>query len=127
MLSSLRSRLLPLRAFWVVMLVLCAVVKPVVVVACETHEAQHAIEAGHGHDDAAHRGAVPVDEAPPSADARIFHALMHQGHCCVHGAALVEVDVSMPVVPSRAVLVVGEAGVCRCVVPEPMLRPPIPV
>ena len=109
------------------MLVLCAVVKPVVVVACETHEAQHAIETGHGHDDAAHRVGTPADETAPGDDTRIWHALLHQGHCCLHGAALVEADVQMSVVSVRAVLVPGAASVCCCVVPEPMLRPPIPV
>lgn len=125
MLQMLRQRLLSLRVLWVVMLLLCAVVKPVIVLACEVHESQHALQAGHGHDDAEHRRGQPADEPMPSGDQKPWHALLHQGHCCVHGAALVTTaDVSLaPVAASAPGAVVAPAF--RSLGLEPMLRPPI--
>lgn len=125
MLYRLRQRLITFRAFWVAMLLLCAVVKPVIVMACEVHESQHAMQAAHGHDDAEHTGGQPADEPLPTGEQQPWHAVLHQGHCCVHGAAIVDVSASMsaPVVAFAPEPAIPQAF--RMVGLEPMLRPPI--
>lgn len=125
MLRRLRQCLITHRAFWVAMLVLCVVVKPVIVLACEVHESQHALFTGHGHDEADHTGIQPVDEPVPTADQQPWHAVMHQGHCCVHGAAILDAPelVISPVVAFAPGLAVPYSF--RLVGLEPMLRPPI--
>lgn len=125
MLRTLRQRLVSLRVLWIALLLLCVVVKPVIVLACEVHEAHHALQTGHGHDDVEHLRLQPVDEPTPSGGSNPWHAVLHQGHCCVHGAALVASgEVSLAPV---AAFVPGSvvAYAFRSRHREPMLRPPI--
>lgn len=125
MLHRLRQRLITFRTFCVAMLLLCAVVKPVIVMACEVHEAQHALQAVHGHDDADHTNGQPVDEPLPTSEQQPWHAALHQGHCCVHSAAIVDASeaVSAPGVAFAPESAVPHAF--RMVGLDPMLRPPI--
>lgn len=107
------------------MLVLCTIVKPIVVLACEVHESQHALLTGQGHDDADHTGNQPADEPVPKADQPPWHPVMHQGHCCVHGAAILDAP---ELVISPVIAFAPESAVShsyRLVGLEPMLRPPI--
>lgn len=125
MLHTIRQRLVSHRILLVAMLLLCVVAKPVIVLACEVHESQHALQTGHGHDDVEHLQAQPVDEPQPADDGKLWHALLHQGHCCVHGAALVTTpDVSLAPITAH----VPECGVVPALRTrglEPTLRPPI--
>ena len=125
MLSRLRHRLLALRLFWVAMLLLGAVFKPAIVFACESHEALHLLATGHGHEDDAHENGMPADETLPDGEFAPWMSLLHQGHCCVHGAAIVEAALAPdPVIATErpdVALVVQLLDARR----KPGLRPPI--
>jgi len=117
--------LLGLRLFWIAMLLLGTVLQPVLVVACETHESQHLTVTGHGHDNVEHEGNHVADEPLPADEVTPWHSLLHQGHCCVHGAAIVDLilTASPHVSPSRPECA-RQVSLIKAIL-TPTLRPPI--
>ena len=123
--SPIRHHLHGLRLFWITMLLLGAVFKPVIVMACEAHEATHLLATGHGHEGDAHENGPPADEPAADTLSTPWMNLLHQGHCCVHGAALI----ATTIIPDAqiATIIPGTAEPARKVDIRriPMLRPPI--
>ena len=88
MLIIFRRHCSALRTLIVALLVFGLALQPLVISASEVHESQHMLTTGHSHEGGNHASGIPEDEAPsPDGETRL-HSLLHQGHCCVHGAAI---------------------------------------
>lgn len=124
MLYRLRQLPTSSRVLLVVLVVLGVLAQPVLVAACEIHEAQHQVATGHAHDGPEHSDGA--DSAHPSPDERGGLAeLVHLGHCCAHATVL-----AMAVEPPSAHGVdVAPAGLLwngpLTRRPARLLRPPI--
>jgi hypothetical protein len=125
MMRRLRQQDRLLRTLWVALLLFAVVFKPALVLASETHESSHSLQAGHTSS-VPHEGhRIPGDEPATPGDADPWHTLMHLGHCCSHPStapscfpALVSAPGSIaPEIPP--LLVRESAGV------QHPLRPPI--
>jgi hypothetical protein len=111
------------RAFAVALLLLCLVIQPAMVFACDLHDLAHAAtsQAGAGGVDDADASAVP-DRGEGGA---LLHDLLHAVHCCGHAPALpadafvalfFEPASPMPVAAARPAVDVRSSN---------LLRPPI--
>lgn len=91
-----RQRRSALRTLLTVVLMLGVLLQPMIVMASAAHESQHMLMHGHSHEDGGHDVGIPDDEGMPPDDAASLHILLHQGHCCVHGGAIL-VSVETPI------------------------------
>lgn len=123
MLSRLRHHAIALRAVCAVLLLMGLVVKPVITLACEVHEAEHLLATGHAQDQHP-SGAIPPDEPVPD-DGGGWHALIHLGHCCGPATALAVASVVAPLhLVENAPAVPAPARTPEHI-PSRALRPPI--
>lgn len=82
--SGLPSISFALRILLLGLLMVGVLVKPVLVLAGELHEAEHALLTG----DDGHADDGSSDPIEPSDPKNPWHALMHFGHCCGQAPAL---------------------------------------
>lgn len=87
MIAGIRTSGLRRRAFAAVLLLLCLVVQPAMVFACDLHDLAHAATSPAGVD----AGAADLDAtaAPDRGEGgALLHDLLHAVHCCGHAPAL---------------------------------------
>lgn len=95
----------------------CLLARPVVDVAHDLHEAQHAgLAADHGHGQS--------DDAGPD-DTRLAD-LLHAVDCCLHGATLAATSFTWTSMPRPPVLTAAPAATPHAAPATRFLRPPIP-
>lgn len=108
------------------LLALAAVMQPMVVFASEIHDAAHETLPGqaqhesHGHDhDEPDMPADPVDRSDH------WHVLMHFGHCCGHGIALLPMSFAFDAATAPALLPRTDSPRPPSAESSRLLRPPI--
>lgn len=124
MLRRLRQLPLPLRFVLAALVWLGILAQPVLVVACEIHEAQHLAATGHAHDGPEHSDGAESAHPSPDESGELAE-LVHLGHCCAHATVLaisIEPPSSQGVESMHTGLPVTAPLSAR---PTRLLRPPI--
>jgi hypothetical protein len=113
------------RSLLTVVLMLGVMLQPMIVMASAAHESQHLLMHGHSHEDGGHDIGIPDDEPAQSDEAASLHLILHQGHCCVHGnAILVSIDTSIAALPAVSPTLLLPVALIQRYLP-PIHRPPI--
>jgi hypothetical protein len=125
--SIQRQRHSIFRTLLTAVLMLGVVLQPMIAMASAAHESQHMLMHGHSHEDGGHDVGIPDDEGMQSDEAASLHLLLHQGHCCVHGnAILVSVDTEFFALPPASLATQLSIPLILRFLP-PIHRPPIQV
>lgn len=124
MLPALRPSLHPLRLLWLLALMLCLVLKPMLGLAGELHRDWHEFAHQAAHSDTGTHSQAAQAEIQEHGDSSGWHGVLHIDLCCSNAALMATIAVlPAPLLPAPALPYRQRH---RTPAPEPdLLRPPI--
>lgn len=122
--SRLRHLPVPFRFVLAALVSLGILGQPVLVAACEIHEAQHLAATGHAHDGPEHSDGAESEQPSPDESGGLAE-LVHLGHCCAH-ATVLAISIDAPSGQGAESMHAGLPVTAPLSVrPTRLLRPPI--